>query len=111
MGRQPVGTPAPVDRAEQAKDGVVTRSQTRAGFRLELVDGPHPVEVNGRKVGLRCTVRLYQGIKEIPIDNERVFINPPLKDRTRTLNPDGAFWEILWDSVDDAPNPGEWRRA
>lgn len=87
------------------------REQEVGSYRLVVLKGPGGVRnAEGEVVGFRVRVRLFLEGKEVPIDPDRVFINPPLKvvvDGVRIGDPRAAFWAILWESVLSAPGEPE----
>ena len=67
----------------------------------------------GEIVGVDAWVRKFgRGRKEVKIDPHRVFVNPPLRTHNSEGelidNPEMAFWDILLQSIDSAPNPRGW---
>lgn len=72
-----------------------------------LVISRSPSEVEG---GFEVWVRLYVNGEEVHIDPHRVFINPPLRIGGETdLDPQRAFWAMLWGSVTSTPHRRGWR--
>lgn len=102
-------------------DATVHRSKgsqrTVDGRRLVITDEPELIiNPEGRIVGVAFQVRLYDSESgaEIKIDPVRWIINPPTEIATpegelNEVDPLGAIWSVLWDSVTDHPNPQHWR--
>ncbi|PZG20620.1 hypothetical protein [Nonomuraea aridisoli] len=87
--------------------------KTRHGHRLEVLAEPAVIRnAAGEPVGVDAWVQLHdaQG-REVPIDPHRRIINPPTVTRDGRQDPAAAFWESVWDSIDETPNPGGWRTA
>lgn len=82
--------------------------QTRNGRKLVMTRAPELLRERGHVVGVECHVRLYDtdGV-ELAIDPVRRVINPPLMHEG-VEDPAAALWSVLWDSVEVAPNPGDW---
>jgi hypothetical protein len=83
--------------------------QTRNGRKLVMSHAPELLHDDaGEVVGVEVRVRLYDvdGV-ELAIDPVRRFVNPPLVHEG-VEDPTAALWSILWDSVEVAPNPGDW---
>lgn len=134
---RPIGPKDPIrkQRAEAVKAACDQEWTTRPGGKLEksgrsglkLVVDKAPEFIygtDGEIVGVDAWVRLFNDVEqELRIDPHRRIINPPTvprsgirvvgdgDDAVRELTPDplAAFWEAVWDSVEDAPNPRGWR--
>lgn len=100
----------------------------RAGQRLVFTRQPEYVyDRRGDVIGVDAWVELYdQHGNEVPIDPHRRIVNPPTVPRAGvrvlpnpddpdrpgrelTTDPAAAFFEAVWDSVADVPNPAGWR--
>ncbi|MEU8195245.1 hypothetical protein AB0C10_15840 [Microbispora amethystogenes] len=63
---------------------------------------------DGEVVGVDAWVELFdEHGEQIPIDPHRRIVNPPTIHEGRH-DPAEAFISAVWDSVQDAPNPGGW---
>lgn len=136
--RQPKD-PVRLQRAELVRAATAEEWQARPGGKLEklgrdglkLVAAKAPdyiLDVDGEIVGVDAWVQLFdERGRELPIDPHRRIINPPTVPRSgvqlvdkveqgrpfqaRVVTPDptAAFWEAVWDSVTETPNPKGWR--
>lgn len=112
-------------RAETIVELVKTTESVRGGKVLTLT---RPVSLTADGEGVEVWVRLHEDGVEVRIDPHRVFINPPLQivksqaegmnvdtgeffSRQVQMDPEAAFWSILWDSVDSTPNSRNWRAS
>lgn len=106
----------PNTKADAVCKAVKGGDKVRGKQRLSILQGPSPVEG-----GFEVWAQLYEGDVEVPMDQHRVFINPPTKvvikdkvildaetgefeERVVREDPAEAFWTILWDSVLTTPN-------
>lgn len=123
-------------RAATAEDwrsraGSRLEKRGRDGLKLVVAKAPELIlNGDGEIVGVDAWVQLFdENGRELPIDPHRRIINPPtvpragvrlsetgkaeaglpVLKRTVTEDPAAAFWEAVWDSVSDAPNPQGWR--
>lgn len=87
--------------------------RVRDGKRLVFTAEPDYIRNSaGEIIGVDAWVELYDASgNEIPIDPHRRIINPPTVPRSGADDPVEAFFEAVFDSVDDAPNPQGWRTA
>jgi hypothetical protein len=97
--------------------------RTRGVHRLVMTSEPGLLyNVRQVPVGVQVQVRLFEKDREVPIDPDRRFVNPPLMTAVTgagsarnggqaelTEDPVAALWDALWDSVTDFPNPAGWR--
>lgn len=68
---------------------------------------------DGEIVGVDAWVRKFDSDKrEVRIDPHRIFVNPPLRTHNSegelVDHPEKAFWDVLVQSIDSAPNPRGW---
>jgi hypothetical protein len=106
----------PNSKANSVCKAIKEKSKTKNGKRLEILEGPLPVEG-----GYEVWVQLYDNDVEVRIDQHRVFINPPTQvtvddrvgidvetgqfiDRVVRSDPAEAFWAVVWESVLTTPN-------
>lgn len=81
---------------------------TRDGRRLVMTRPPKLLIIDGQVKGVEVHVRLYDvDGEEVPIDPVRQFGRPPLRHEG-VLDPAAALWHVLWQQVDDMPNPDAW---
>jgi hypothetical protein len=107
----------PNSKANAVCKAIKGGDKTRGNQRLTILRGPSPVEG-----GFEVWAQLYEDDVEVPMDQHRVFINPPTQvmvdDRVGIdvetgefitpvvrNDPAGAFWTVLWDSILANPNP------
>lgn len=105
--------------------------QGRDGLKLVVAKAPEFIlDDDGEIVGVDAWVQLFdERGRELPIDPHRRIINPPTVPRAGvrlvdtgqrehglpvmarqvTADPMAAFWEAVWDSVEEAPNTKGWR--
>lgn len=131
--------PARLARAEAVRAATGEEWQARTGGKLEKAGGDglklvvakapeYIVDADGEIVGVDAWVQLFdERGRELKIDPHRRIINPPtvprsgvrmvdraeqgrtFKARVVTPDPAAAFWEAVWDSVTETPNPKGWR--
>lgn len=115
----------------QARPGSKLEKAGRDGLKLVVAKAPEFIlDADGEIVGVDAWVQLFdKSGRELPIDPHRRIINPPtvprsgvrlvdtgriergqpVMERQVTADPVAAFWEAVWDSVEEAPNPKGWR--
>lgn len=96
--------------AEQWRHGPSGRLEIPKGKRtLVALDEPGLIRDSvGASAGVDVWVRLYEADgREVPIDPHRRIVNPPTVSRNGA-GPAAAFWEAVWDSVEETPNPDGW---
>lgn len=125
----------PRERANAVKLATDSEWGSRQGTKLEKTKGNRKLVVakapefiedkEGNVIGVDAWVQLFDDKgRELPIDPHRRIINPPTVPRSgirlvesgrpvmeRVLTPDpvAAFWESVWDSVENVPNEKGWR--
>jgi len=117
----------------QARPGGKLEKQGRGGTRLVVAKAPdYILDGDGEIIGVDAWVQLFdERGRELPIDPHRRIINPPtvprsgvriadtgqmdprrkqpITGRQVTADPVAAFWEAVWDSVEETPNAKGWR--
>lgn len=115
----------------QARPGAKLEKAGRGGLKLAVSQAPDLIlDADGEIVGVDAWVQLFdERGRELPIDPHRRIINPPtapragvrlvdtgrveqgqpVMERRVTADPTAAFWEAVWDSIEEAPNPKGWR--
>lgn len=115
--------------AREWKDKTGAKLERRRGGMTMVVTQEPELILNGAGdvIGVDAWIQVFDAKgQEVPVDPHRRIINPPTVPRagvTVRENPDDpdspirelaedpleAFWEAVWDSVEEAPNPKGWR--
>lgn len=97
--------PAQDERAQQVAQAFPQLpAEQRRGTQRLVVERLH---ARGRAV--RARVALYDGDQRVPIDPDRIVVNPPTqvaegqRGERRRHDSAGALWAALWDSVTRHP--------
>ncbi|MDZ4249980.1 MAG: hypothetical protein U0990_07810, partial [Candidatus Nanopelagicales bacterium] len=92
------------ERSLAVRDAVDWReaiSVHRDGLTLVLDAAPAFIRnKRGEVVGIDAMVRLFDGVREIPIDPHRILVNPPLVPRANLTYEEGALELVQGDDGD-----------